>query len=62
MLLKNNSISLELKSRNFDKVQELLSSYDLVKANNLSVKIEVKEIITVNKDSEYEANYAIINI
>lgn len=62
MLLKNNSISLELKSRNFDKVQELLSSYDLIKANNLSVKIEIKEIITVNKDSEYEANYAIINI
>lgn len=62
MLLRSAKISTELKNKNFEGVKAVLSDYNRIKGIDLSVDINVKDIITVNKDSEYEANYVIITL
>ncbi|WP_277229795.1 hypothetical protein [Romboutsia timonensis] len=62
MLLRSTKISTELKNKNFEGVKAVLSDYNRIKGIDLSVDINVKDIITVNKDSEYEANYVIITL
>ena len=62
MLLKNITISTELKNRNFENVSQVLNSYDQVSVAQLSADLTINDIITVNKDSEYEANYAVLAI
>lgn len=62
MLLRNPVITQFVKAGEIDKVKELLNNYDRVKIANLFVDINIKEFITVNKDSEYEADYAILSI
>ena len=62
MLLRSTKISTELKNKNFEGVKTVLSDYNRIKGIDLSVDINVKDIITVNKDSEYEANYVIITL
>lgn len=62
MLLRQNKISQELKNKNFDGVKTVLNDYNRIKNVNLAVELNIKEIMTVNKDSEYEANYAIVTL
>lgn len=62
MLLRNNKISQELKNKNFDGVKAVLSDYNRIKGVNIAVELNIKEIMTVNKDSEYETNYAIVTL
>lgn len=62
MLLRSAKISTELKNKNFEGVKAVLNDYNRIKGIDLSVDMSIKDIITVNKDSEYEANYAIITL
>ena len=62
MLLRNNKISSELKNRNFEGVKAVLSNYETMKKTKLSAELEISEIMTISKDSEYEANYAVIKL
>lgn len=60
MLLRNSTISYKAVNEGFDVVKELLNSYD--KAANLSVDLKVQEVITINKETEYEADYIVATI
>ena len=62
MLLRNNQVSSQLKNKNFEGVKAVLSDYNAIKNANLSVELEIREVLTVNKGSEYEANYAVIKL
>lgn len=62
MLLRNNKVSSELKNRNFEGVKAVLSNYETMKKTKLSAELEISEIMTISKDSEYEANYAVIKL
>ena len=62
MLLNNSVITKFIQDGKTEEVKELLKSADRVRVANLVVDLAIKEIITVNKDNEYETNYAILTI
>lgn len=61
-LLNNVSMHNKYVKGNIKEVEKILNNYDDILAYNLIKEIKVVDILTVNKDSEYEAQYAIINL
>ena len=45
-----------------EQIEQILNNYEQVLTYNLIKNIKIADILTVNKDSEYEAQYAIINL
>lgn len=62
MLLRNSSITKAIKEGNIANVKTLLSDVDKVNQYGLTKEISIKEIIKVDKDSEFETDYAVFMI
>ena len=62
MLLRNASITKAIKAGNIDNVKALLSNANKINQYNLVKEISIKEIIKVDKDSDFEVDFAIFMI
>ena len=62
MLLRNVSITKAIKEGNISYVKTLLSNAEKVNRYGLIKEVLVKEVIKVDKDSEFETDYAVFMI
>ena len=62
MLLRNASITKAIKEGNISYVKTLLSNAEKVNRYGLIKEVLVKEVIKVDKDSEFETDYAVFMI
>lgn len=62
MLLRNASITKAIKEGNIANVKALLSDVNKVNQFGLIKEVSIKEVIKVDKDSEFETDYAVFMI
>lgn len=62
MLLRNASVTKAIKEGNIANVKALLSNINKVNQFGLIKEVSIKEVIKVDKDSEFETDYAVFMI
>lgn len=61
-LLNNAQLYKMYKTGKIEEIEAILNNYDKVLSYNLIKEVKIIDVIAVNKDSQYEAHYAIINL
>lgn len=61
-LLNNAKLYQMYKAGKKELIESILNNYDKVLSYNLIKEINIIDVITVNKDSQYESQYAIVNL
>lgn len=62
MLLNNKALNNMMKENKSEYIDTILNSYERVVHYNLIKPIKINKIECVNKDNEYESNYAVISL
>lgn len=61
-LLNNAELHVKYRKGLKEEVESILNNYDKVLSYNLIKEVKIVDVITTNKDNQYESQYAIINL
>lgn len=62
MLLNNSTMYAKYVKGHIEEVENIINNYENILAYNLIKEIEIVDVLTVSKNSEYEAQYLIVNL
>lgn len=61
-LLNNAELHVKYRKGLKEEVESILNNYDKVLSYNLIKEVKIVDVVTTNKDNQYESQYAIINL